>query len=274
VNATKLKAGIKNIRAELKDYVKKSGLKSLVIGISGGIDSAICVALAEPVCDELGIPLIGRSIPIESNKEDEKQRARAIGSAFHVSFEEVDLTGAYRQFLPAIEHECPLPQGETPSRDVKVRRGNVKARMRMIYLYNLAHVHGGLVLSTDNLTEYNLGFFTKNGDVGDFGMIQNLWKTEVYTMARHLVNEFRAANENSKANALQSCIEIPATDGLGVSNTSLDQIGAKSFDEIDALLQSYAQGHCDDLNNPVIRRHLNTSHKRDFPHNIPRDHIF
>ena len=66
---------IKNIRANLKMYIEDHGIKSLVLGISGGIDSALCAALARPVCDELGIPLIGRSIPISTNTSDERDRA-------------------------------------------------------------------------------------------------------------------------------------------------------------------------------------------------------
>ena len=54
---------VRNIRTELKTYVEKNNLKSLVIGVSGGIDSALCVLLAKPVCKELNIPLIGRSLP-------------------------------------------------------------------------------------------------------------------------------------------------------------------------------------------------------------------
>lgn len=55
--------------------------------------------------------------------------------------------------------------------------GNIQARLRMIYLYNLASIHKGLVMSTDNQTEYQLGFWTIHGDVGDFDPIQDLWKT-------------------------------------------------------------------------------------------------
>ncbi len=85
----------KNIRAELKSYLQTSGLKSLVLGISGGIDSTLCVALAKPVCDELGVKLIGRSITIESNKDDERHRADLVGNAFCHDYKEVNLTDEY-----------------------------------------------------------------------------------------------------------------------------------------------------------------------------------
>jgi len=67
----------------------------------------------------------------------------------------------------------------------------MKARIRMILLYDLAGGNDGMVLSTDNYTEYLLGFWTLHGDVGDFGMIQSLWKTEVYDMVEWIRdNEF------------------------------------------------------------------------------------
>ena len=73
---------VKNIRQNLKDYIVKNNLKSLVCGVSGGIDSALCCALSRPVCDETGIKLIGRSLPILTNKPDEIARAKAIGENF------------------------------------------------------------------------------------------------------------------------------------------------------------------------------------------------
>ncbi|MBR6919891.1 MAG: hypothetical protein IKN37_06240 [Bacteroidales bacterium] len=70
---------IGRMRAETKRYIQASGLKSLVVGISGGVDSAFAVALLHPVCQELGIPLYGRSITIETNKPDEIARSQAVG---------------------------------------------------------------------------------------------------------------------------------------------------------------------------------------------------
>jgi len=93
--------------------------------------------------------------------------------------------------------------------------------------------------TTDNTTEYLLGFWSLHGDVGDYGMIQGLWKTEVYDMSEWLVNNELIGND---AVALSSCINCQATDGLGISNTDLDQImpgwkgssrdGYKKVDEI------------------------------------------
>jgi len=73
---------VNNIRKELKTYIQENNLKSLILGVSGGIDSALCAVLAKPVCDELNIPLIGRSLPSSSNKSVENSRAALIGKYF------------------------------------------------------------------------------------------------------------------------------------------------------------------------------------------------
>jgi NH3-dependent NAD+ synthetase len=82
---------VKNIQNHAKDYIVNNNLKSLVIGISGGIDSCLSSALLKPVCDELNIKLIGRSLPIVTNKSDEIARANMVGREFCHDYKEVSL---------------------------------------------------------------------------------------------------------------------------------------------------------------------------------------
>ena len=86
---------VENIRHELKLYILQWNLKSLVIGQSGGIDSALSSALAAPVCKELDIPLISRSITIVTNKSDERERAKTIGDLLCTDFKEVNLSDLF-----------------------------------------------------------------------------------------------------------------------------------------------------------------------------------
>jgi len=279
-----------NARRILKDYVKNAGLKSLVLGISGGIDSAVVAALARPVCDELDIPLIGRSLPILDNKDDEIERARKIGSCFCHDFQEFDLWNEYQQVGDTLTGDVEHP--DYAEHDVKIRRGNIKARLRMIFLYDIAQEHKGMVLGTDNLTELFLGFWTLHGDVGDFGMIQNLWKTDVYELAKYLCKELDNQEKNSIA--LYDCIIAVPTDGLGISNSDLDQLGAKDYGEVTMILKTWLttdidsfdwddwlqwEGrpeHYEDFKNyreslkfhPVVKRYERTHFKRNNPTNI------
>ncbi len=253
-----------NIRAELKSYIQNSGLKALVLGISGGIDSTLCVALAAPVCEELGIELIGRSITIETNAQDEIDRGGLVGEVFCTDFDEIDLTVEYNFMKTGMDSREGWMEDATAD---KIRLGNVKARMRMIYLYNLAQKHGGMVLSTDNYTELLLGFWTLHGDVGDYGMVQNLWKMEVYKLATYLaVNE---GNEDAYK-AIMDCVDATPTDGLGITSSDVEQLGAENYAEVDAILQN-------ELKFPgikahtVVDRYRNTEFKRENPFNIPRE---
>ena len=139
-----------------------------------------------------------------------------------------------------------------PSR-TPIANGNLQARCRMMYLYDIASRHKGLVMSTDNQTEYQLGFWTIHGDVGDFDPIQDLWKTEVYGLANYLRDRYKSKALEALHNdyketcdkyramsyAVYSSCKLIPTDGLGISNSDLEQIGAKSYDEVDDILFRY-----------------------------------
>lgn len=260
---------VKNIRKQIKDYIVKSYLKSLILGISGGIDSALCAVLAYDVCKELNIPLIGRSLTIETNKPEEISRAAQIGNYFTTDFKEVDLT---KGFLLLADMITEADESDKPDNyDYKIRRGNMKARTRMFYLYDLASKHKGMVLSTDNYTELLLGFWTLHGDVGDYGMIQSLWKTEVYEMSRFIASTM----EDAPKKALMDCVNAVPTDGLGITNSDLDQIKAGSYEEVDQILLKLfdKNGLGEFENHPVIVRKLKSEFKRNNPYNIPRKDI-
>lgn len=264
------KIPIENIQKELKNYLIKSKLQSLILGVSGGIDSALSAALARPVCDELGIKLYCRSITISTNKADEILRAKNLGKAFGHDFKEVDLSSTFDAIIPNIVENFETTDKNEHS--YKIRQGNVKARLRMLYLYELAAKHRGMVLSTDNYTELLLGFWTLHGDVGDYGMIQNLWKTEVYAMSEYLVKNIKDENMSK---SLDACIDAVPTDGLGITNSDLDQIGASSYQEVDEILIKHLKNPNDKdvLTHKVVKRKLASEFKRNNPFNIQRNKI-
>jgi len=261
---------VDNIRAIIKKYIVESKLQSLIIGVSGGIDSALCAVLAKPVCDELHIPLIGRSITIETNKPEEISRSINVGNHFTHNFKEIDLTQQFQILALMIPEDAKT--ADKTQHDYKIRMGNLKARTRMLYLYDLAAANKGMVLTTDNYTELLLGFWTLHGDVGDYGMIQTLWKTEVYEMSRFLA---KLMENQQAAQALLDCVEAVPTDGLGITNSDLDQIGAATYFEVDTILMKYLQNNNDETikNHKVIQRHLNSEFKRNNPYYIPRNQI-
>lgn len=243
------------------EYVTSNNLKVMVLGISGGIDSTVVAAICHEVSKKTGIPLIGRSLPIK-NKSDEFATSVHVGEAFCNEFSVYRLERSYRAALfdaCADAGDVNMANSyyldeleEMPSR-TPIANGNLQARCRMMYLYDIASRHKGLVMSTDNQTEYQLGFWTIHGDVGDFDPIQDLWKTEVYGLANYLLDRYKSKALEALHNdyketcdkyramsyAVYSSCKLIPTDGLGISNSDLEQIGAKSYDEVDDILSRY-----------------------------------
>ncbi|MCL2289343.1 MAG: NAD(+) synthase [Bacteroidetes bacterium] len=252
----------KNIRTHIKNYIQENKLQSLVLGISGGIDSALCAALLKPVCEACNIPLIGRSITIETNKPDEIERSLRIGESFCHDFEYLDLTQTY------LENKKNLICLDD-SMLSKLRQGNMKARMRMMILYDLAQLYRGIVIATDNFTEYLTGFWTLHGDVGDYAPILHLWKTEVFTLATHLLSEY----DEQQRQALQMCIDAVPVDGLGISSCDCEQLGVADYFEADKLFIRYFSGEKELESHPLIKRYQQSHYKRSNPVVITRSEI-
>ena len=237
----------KTLVEETGNYLVNHSLRAMVLGVSGGIDSTVVAAICCEVNKQTNIPLIGRSLPIK-NKKDEFSVSELVGKAFCNDFAVCPMT---RPYHAAILNVC-IDAGsantansyfleeleEMPNR-TPIANGNLQARCRMIHLYDLAGIHGGLVMSADNQTEYQLGFWTIHGDVGDFDPIQDLWKTEVYQLAEWLkLFYYTDGDDADKAVAIGESIKLTPTDGLGISNSDLDQIGAKSYNDVDRVLQT------------------------------------
>lgn len=278
-----------------EDYICSNNLKCMVLGISGGIDSTVVAAICHEVSRRTGIPLIGRSLPTKYNKEGETTTADLVGKAFCDDFEVYSMSDIYEE----VENSFSWYESKSPT---TISSGNIQARLRMIYLYNVACLHKGLVMDTDNLTENNLGYFTIHGDVGDFNPIGGLWKTEVFELASYIKDHYHFESQvhsnpnlieeaSNKAIAIEESLKLKPTAGLGITDSDLDEIGADSYEQVDYILQEilawkkfklnqgfYAFSHemtCDDfledqqmLDTPypiieaVAKRHFASSFKR------------
>ena len=94
---------LNKIIKETKDYIVNNNLKSMILGISGGIDSTVVAAICYEVSRQTGIPLIGRSLPTKFNKEEEVTIAKLVGNAFCNDFEEVPIKNPYESFLSLLD---------------------------------------------------------------------------------------------------------------------------------------------------------------------------
>lgn len=254
------------------EYLVKNNLKAQILGISGGIDSTVVAAICHEVSKRTAIPLIGRSLPSKYNKEGETTTADLVGKAFCNDYKVHNINHTYHTYLSEIilsetgdvYYDVDYDGNITYVKDdflSPIAKGNIQARLRMIYLYNLASIHGGLVMDTDNLTENNLGYFTIHGDVGDFNPIGGLWKTEVFGLAEWLLlhysfqlphNTYEATSEQlvksgkifQQGRAIKESLKLKPTAGLGITNNDLEEIGAESYEQVDAILKDILSWKC------------------------------
>ena len=291
-----------------QDYIVGNNLSAMVLGISGGIDSTVVAAICHEVSKRTAIPLIGRSLPSKYNKEGEITAADLVGKAFCNDYKVFNINDLYHSCVMQITHKETGSTKYTVADNGKIEKventfqttlanGNIQARLRMIYLYNLASIHRGLVMDTDNLTENNLGYFTIHGDVGDFNPIGGLWKTEVFKLAEWIHNDYynkarcleeghfyQQADEIAlKLEAIKESLKLKPTAGLGITNNDLEEIGAESYDQVDRILQcltdnSVSTDTIDDIPDAileaVVTRHNASKFKRkQLPIKITRNEI-
>lgn len=227
---------------QTSDYICNNNLKCMVLGISGGIDSTVVAAICHEVSKRTGIPLIGRSLPTNYNKEGETSTADLVGKAFCNNYRIAGINTLYKRVLAIIashEEDDMFECTGNPNPQTSIANGNIQARIRMMYLYNLASVYKGLVMDTDNLTENNLGYFTVHGDVGDFNPIGGLWKTEVFELAQWLFNCYKNSDYSqlAKAEAMWASLQLKPTAGLGITSNDLEELGAESYEQVDSILK-------------------------------------
>jgi len=208
----------------LKNYAEKAKVNGFVVGISGGIDSA----LTSTLCAQTGLQTLCVEMPIHqaaSHVSRAQEHIAQLKKRFsNVSETRADLTPVFESFkneVPASENEAKL----------NLSLANTRARLRMTTLYYLAGIHGLLVAGTGNKVEdFGVGFFTKYGDGGvDLSPIADLLKSDVRTLAKYLA-------------VPESILVAKPTDGLfGDDRSDEDQLGA-SYEELEWAMAELEKG--------------------------------
>jgi len=208
----------------LKSYAENTGVKGFVVGVSGGVDSAVTSTL----CAKTGLKTICVEMPIHQNQQQvsraEEHISQLCMNYSNVSCVRTDLTATFENFKEV------FPRSDDKSL-TELTLANTRARIRMTTLYYIAGTHSCLVAGTGNKVEdFGVGFYTKYGDGGvDLSPIADLLKSEVFSLAKVL--------------EVPDSIQTAApTDGLfGDSRTDEDQIGA-SYAELEWAMDIYEKG--------------------------------
>ncbi|MEM6719692.1 MAG: NAD(+) synthase [Bacteroidota bacterium] len=208
----------------LKDYATKAKVSGFVVGVSGGIDSAVTSTL----CAKTGLPTLCIEMPIhqaESHVTRAQEHIKQLKERFeNVSDTRVDLTPVFEEFKTEVSSE-----GAQTTIDMAL--ANTRARLRMTTLYYHAGLLGRLVAGTGNKVEdFGVGFYTKYGDGGvDLSPIADLMKSEVYQLGAEL-------------KVPESIMKAAPSDGLfGDARSDEDQIGA-NYDELEWAMRMDGEG--------------------------------
>lgn len=220
---------VENGSERLANYCMSGNLHYMVTGSSGGLDSAVTLGFARRACkiaetQNFNLTSVALILPCDSEPED-AEKGLAVAKKFGARTIMFNLDSVFKHFMlglaSPLDGHIGAILGKTNGQEVcdnwnwsqKVAQGNIKARLRMISLYHAAKMFNGIVLSTDNLSEYWMAFWTIGGDVGDFNIIQNILKAnELYDIARYL-------------GVPEATINSPPGDGLKVGGSAADQLG-------------------------------------------------
>jgi len=218
---------IQNIVQWIKNYCNENEIHSLIVGVSGGIDSAVTSTL----CALTGLPTFAIGMPLHQNLEQENlsdAHLKWLTKHSNVQIEKINLTEVYDSFISTMQKNI----GDIAYNDLA--SANTKSRLRMITLYHLAQIHSGIVVGTGNKVEdFGVGFFTKYGDGGvDIAPIAHLFKSQVYDIAKELQIDKRI-------------IKAKPTDGLWEDGRTDEEQMEASYDELEWAMEY--SGSEDDL---------------------------
>lgn len=212
----------KALQLGLRDYVRKCGFQSVVLGLSGGIDSALTAALA---ADALGpAQVTGVAMPTRYSSEHSVRDAEALARNLGIEYDVVRIDDVFQAYLDALGPVLPGPQG--------VAEENIQARVRGAVLMAFSNKRGSMLLSTGNKSELAVGYCTLYGDMcGGLAVISDVPKTLVYELARYV-------NRDREIIPVSSITKPPSAE-LRPNQTDQDSLPA--YDLIDRVIEGYVE---------------------------------
>jgi NAD+ synthase (glutamine-hydrolysing) len=209
----------------LADYVRKNGFTDVVVGVSGGIDSAVTAALAAEALGPERVHCV--SMPSRYSSSATRTDARRLAESLGSPFEELAIGPIFDQVLGTLEEPF---RGVEPD----LTEENVQARIRGLLLMALSNKFGWLLVATGNKSELAVGYATLYGDMaGGFALLKDMFKTDVFRLARHL-NE-RAGRELIPASIIE---RAPSAE---LRENQLDEDSLPPYPALDKVLEAYVE---------------------------------
>jgi len=207
----------KKIADWMREYNRNAGTKGYVCGISGGLDSAVVAALSISAVGKENTYLYYIGIDSDSKCfEDAESIARALGVELHSA----GLTKVFNEYL--LYSSMFLDPDTVNGIHSDLSKGNIKARLRMLFIYDMAHERNCLVSGTGNLSELQMGYITKHGDGAcDIEPIGDYYKTEIIQMAKVLPIPKRIITKPPSADLWEGQTD---EEELGITYKELDRI--------------------------------------------------
>ncbi|MBV8895635.1 MAG: NAD+ synthase, partial [Acidobacteriaceae bacterium] len=212
-----------------RDYIRKCGFRSVLVGLSGGIDSALVATIAVDAVGKENVTGIGMPGPYSS--EHSLTDARALAHRLGIRFDVVPIEAGYEAMIDTVE---PLFAGYNPD----TTEENLQSRLRGMVLMALSNKFGSLVLTTGNKSEIAVGYCTLYGDMcGGLGVISDVPKTMVYRLAR-IANQ-RYEQRGAEAPIPESTLTKPPSAELRPDQKDTDSL--PEYDVLDAILEDYIE---------------------------------
>jgi NAD+ synthase (glutamine-hydrolysing) len=209
----------------LDDYVRKNGFKEIVVGVSGGIDSALVAALAVEALGSERVHCV--SMPSRYSSEGTRGDAQRLAENLGTEFREIAIEPIVEQFIGAL-----APSFANVSPDLTEE--NLQARARGVLLMALSNKFGWLLVATGNKSEMSVGYATLYGDMaGGFALLKDVYKTDVFRLARYL-NE-RAGRELIPVSTIE---RAPSAE---LRDDQLDEDSLPPYPQLDRVLEAYVE---------------------------------
>lgn len=239
----------------LREEIGRAGFSRVLLGLSGGIDSAVVAAL----CAEAFGPknVLAISMPYRTSNPDSAAHARLVAEAYGIPLTTIDITGMADGYFAGVGLDSRAAGSDAR---VALRRGNVFARCRMIALYDQSVVWGGLVIGTSNKTEMLLGYSTQWGDGAHaVNPLGDLYKHQVYQLSRHLAVPEALIHKAPSADLFEGQTDEAE---LGFSYEVADAILVRMVDERYSEDELVDEGFERELVRRIARRVVRNQFKR------------